>query len=68
MTEIKPRIHIIGAGFSGLSVAYLLGKLNKFDISIFDFVQTANRIFKIFLTQFQKMLLLKLEYCLKITL
>mgnify|MGYP000875753611 CR=1 FL=1 len=36
MTEIKPRIHIIGAGFSGLSVAYLLGKLNKFDISIFE--------------------------------
>lgn len=36
MTYSKPRIHIVGAGFSGLSVAYLLAKSQKFDISIFE--------------------------------
>jgi protoporphyrinogen/coproporphyrinogen III oxidase len=36
MTKNKPRIHIIGAGFSGLTVAYLLAQSQKFDITVFE--------------------------------
>lgn len=36
MSDIKPRIHIIGAGFSGLSVAYLLAQHKMFDITVFE--------------------------------
>ena len=36
MTEVKPRIHIVGAGFSGLSVAYLLSQHKIFDITVFE--------------------------------
>lgn len=32
----KQEIHIIGAGFAGLSTAYYLSKLNKFNITIFE--------------------------------
>lgn len=30
------KIHIVGGGFSGLSLAYLLGKTRRFDISVFE--------------------------------
>jgi oxygen-dependent protoporphyrinogen oxidase len=36
MTSSKPRIHIVGAGFSGLSVAYLLARHKMFDITVFE--------------------------------
>ncbi len=36
MSDIKPRIHIVGAGFSGLSVAYLLAQHKRFDITVFE--------------------------------
>ncbi len=36
MNLAKPRVHIIGAGFSGLSVAYLLAKTERFDIMIYE--------------------------------
>lgn len=36
MTKSKRRIHIVGAGFSGLSVAYLLARENRFDITVFE--------------------------------
>ncbi|MBC7753506.1 MAG: FAD-dependent oxidoreductase [Moraxellaceae bacterium] len=36
MTNIKPRIHIVGAGFSGLSVAYLLSQYKMFDITVYE--------------------------------
>lgn len=36
MISNKPNIHIIGAGFSGLSLAYLLGKTGRFTVSVFE--------------------------------
>ena len=36
MTVTKPRIHIIGAGFSGLTVAYLLARSKMFDMTIYE--------------------------------
>lgn len=32
----KIEVHIIGAGFSGLSTAYYLSKLNKFNITVYE--------------------------------